>query len=155
MKRHTAGGRRDLDVAGEEVAAVVEAVFCYIGDVGIDDGDCDVALALIVDLNVESGRDLTDAGIDKFTRLYGAVAKSEIDVYDRVEGREDVWNDIHLGDALDEEVALVFAPFLVCEKAVDGFAHVAWIDIISKSDDFVARERERDKTNLDRPQTSS
>ena len=40
--------------------------------------------------------------------------------------REHVRDDIHLGDALHEQFAFVFAPFAIGEVAVDGAVHVTF-----------------------------
>lgn len=125
VERHVSRGRRNLDVASQEVAAVVETILGDVGNIGVDDSNRDVSLALVVSLDVESGRNLADTRVDEFTRLDSAVAKGEIDRDGGVDGGENIGSDIHLGDALNEEVALVLAPFLVGQKAVDGLVHVA------------------------------
>jgi hypothetical protein len=107
------------------VAAVVEAVCLDIGHIGVDDGNADVALALVVGLDVEMAGDFGHSAVDKLTRLDVAGTKGKRDVVDRVDGGKDVWYDVHLGETLDDDHAVVFAPLFVGEVAVDGLVHVA------------------------------
>ena len=123
-------GRRDLDVGGEEMAAVVEAVCLDVGHVGVHNGNADVALAFVVGLDVEMGRNFRDSAVDKFTRLDVARTKGERDVEGGIDGGKDVRYDIHLGDALHDDHAVVLAPLFVGEVAVNGLVHVAWIESV-------------------------
>ena len=107
------------------MAAVVEAVGLYVGDIRVDDCDADVALALVVGLNVEVGRDFRDSAVDKLSRLDIARTERDVDIQSRVDGGQDVWYNIHLGDALHDDHTVVLAPLLVGEVAVDGLVHVA------------------------------
>lgn len=120
----------DLDVGSEEMATVVEGVFFNIGHIWVDDCDCHVALALVVDLNLELGRNLADTRVNEFTRLDCAVAKRDIDRDSWVESGKDVGDEVHLVDTLHNEETLVLAPLLVGEMAVDGFVQVAWRQVV-------------------------
>lgn len=107
------------------MAAVAESVGLDVGDVWIDNGDGDIALALVVGLDVEACWDFRDAAVDEFTGLDGARAKGKADVDNGVDGGQNVGHDVHLGDALHEDEAVILAPLLVGKVAVDGFVHVA------------------------------
>lgn len=112
------------------MAAVVEAVCLDVGHIGVDNGNADVSLALVVGLDVEMARDFGHSAVDKFTGLDVARTKGERNVEGRVDGGKDVWHDVHLVDTLHDNHAVVLAPLFVGKVAVDGLVHVACLVLV-------------------------
>lgn len=108
------------------MAAVFEAIGFRVRDVGVYDHDADEPGSFVEDLYVQSGGLLADAGLCEGAGLDVVPAEGEGHFGDHVDVREDVGDDVHLGDALLLDFAPVGAPLLVGEVAVDGAVHVAW-----------------------------
>lgn len=119
-------GWGDWDIAGDVVAAGREPVLLWDGHIGVDHDHRHETLALVEHLDLQTRRDLGDAGIDDLSRLDVAAAEGETHVGSWDEVGEDIRDDVELGDTLFDQQLLVFAPFLLGEIAVDRFVHVAW-----------------------------
>lgn len=108
------------------MTAVLEAIGLRVRDVGVHDHDADEPGSFVEDLHVESRGLFADAGLCEGAGLDVVPAEGEGHFGDHVDVGEDVWHDVHLGDALLLDFAPVGAPLLVGEVAVDGAVHIAW-----------------------------
>ena len=116
------------DVRSQEMAPGIKVIFLRIRHVRVDDGDGEKPRTLVEDLDRELGGSFAEKGADEGAGLDGVAAEGDGHVDDGVEVGEEVGDDVHLCEALDEEEAFVGAPFLEGEVAVDGAVHVAWFD---------------------------
>ena len=125
-ERQMRGRRIDQHVRREEMAASVEGVVFWIGDIGINDSNRNEAGPFVENLDSELRGPFAEEGGDEGAGLDGVAAEGDGDVGREIEVWEEVGDDEHLGQALQEEKAFVGAPFLEGEVAVDGAGHVAW-----------------------------
>ena len=113
-------------VDGEEVAAGLEAVGGFVGNVGIEDGDGYEARAFVEDLDAQAGGLFRDGCVDDGAGGDLATAKAERDIGCRTEVREEIGDEVELRYSLDLYFLVVFGPFALREVAVYGAVHVAW-----------------------------
>ena len=107
-----------------------EPILLWNWNIVVNNDDRNESLALVEDLDLETGWDLGDAGIDDFSWLDVAAAKSEANVGGWDEVWEDIRDDGELVDTLLNEELLVLGPLLLGEVAVDWLGHVAWVMLV-------------------------
>lgn len=117
----------EWDVASNVVGAGSEPILLWDWNVVVNNDNRHKALALVEDLDLETGWDLGDAGVDDFSRLNVAAAEREANVGGWDEVWEDIGDDRKLVDTLLNEELLVLRPLLLGEVTVDWLGHVAWV----------------------------
>ena len=103
---------------------IIEVVVLDVGDIRVNNCNSDQLFTTLEHLHIEFRRACAKLRFDEFTGLDLSLAEVQLCFDDGVAVRQDIGNDLHLGDTLDLNLAAVFTPFAVCQKAVDGLGHV-------------------------------
>lgn len=103
----------------------VKAIGLWIWYIWVDDNYADQPWSFIEDLNIESDWIGAHARVHEGARLDIVSSEGEGDFCDRVDMREEIGNDMHLGNALQLDFTAILAPLFVGEVAIDGTVHVS------------------------------
>lgn len=119
-------GRVPRDVGCQEVAPALEVVVRHVGNVRVDHHDSEQTLALVEDLHAKRGRDFGHAGVEDGARRHLVAPEGKLDVHGRVEGGQEVGDNVELLDTLGDDLVVHGTPAALGEETVDGLGHVTY-----------------------------